>query len=204
MINLTKGSSIDLSKSDGETLKKVSFGLNWGKIEKRISGGFFGLGSKTEKESVDLDASCALFNEFNEHIETVCYSQRTGANGAISHSGDDRAGDDSNDDNDNEIISVNLSKIPSNIKTIVFFLNSYQGHQFDKIPYSKIRVLDENNKPLASYNLSAENRFESITTMILGKVIKNGSKWQFITIGEPSLERNISGTVQEIKSSFLN
>ncbi len=200
-IKLTKGAFIDLSK-DGQSLKKVSFGLNWGMITTKKSG-FLGLGSSTTKESVDLDSSCATFDENGNFLEKVYFGNLSGCSGAIKHSGDDRSGDSSEDDNDNEVISIDLSKMPSNVKTVFFFLNSYQGHQFDKVPYSRIRVLDETSKSLAEYNLSADSKFSGITTMILGKVVRTGTNWKFTAVGEPSKERDIAGTINEIKKSFL-
>jgi len=201
VINLKKGSSLDLSK-DGKSLKSISIGVNWGKITKK-SGGLFGIGASTSQEAVDLDASVATFDESGKNLDIVYYGRKTGANGSIKHSGDDRSGDSSADDTDNETININLESMPANVKSMVFFLNSFQGHKFDKIPYSRIRVL-ENGAPLAKFDLSAEDKFAGKTSMILGKAVRSGDIWKFIAIGEASSTSKIDETVNEIKSTYLN
>lgn len=198
-INLSKGSSINLTKVDGSSLKNVFFGVNWGMITTK--GGLFGMG-KTQ-ESVDLDASCAVFDSNNKNIETVYFGNLRGCNNAIKHSGDDRSGDSSKDDSDNEVISVDLSSLPASAKTLVFFLNSYKGHKFDKIPYSRIRVLDESKVSLAEYNLSGTPEFNNVSSVILAKVVKIGDSWKFTALGEPSKESKIDGTINEIKRTIL-
>ncbi len=62
-INLEKGQRISLEKTNGSKLLNICVGINWGAIEKK---GLFGFGGG--KEAVDLDASCALFNEAKERL----------------------------------------------------------------------------------------------------------------------------------------
>ena len=69
-INLQKGQKISLSKESGGALSKVVMGLGW---DAKQSGGgllkgMFGGGSSN---SIDLDASCVLFNEQNKVVDTV-------------------------------------------------------------------------------------------------------------------------------------
>ena len=124
---LEKGQRINLEKSDGSKLTEFCVGVNWGAIE--TSGGFFGLSKKTV--DVDLDLSCVLINSSNkmcDHIYSPLYKpeflQHYGlpkgkldtSDRALHHSGDDLEGDKGGDDGlDNEIITVNLSKVNSNI-----------------------------------------------------------------------------------------
>ncbi len=68
-INLTKGQRINLEKSNGSKLQSICVGINWGAIEKK---GWLG---GIKKEAVDLDASCALFDE-NKKLIDVIYWQR--------------------------------------------------------------------------------------------------------------------------------
>ena len=59
-INLEKGQRINLEKSNGTKLQNICVGVNWGAIEKK---GFFG----TKKEAVDLDASCAVYDDVSPY-----------------------------------------------------------------------------------------------------------------------------------------
>ena len=138
-INLIKGQRIDLKKLTGAALNDFCVGVNWGGIETK--GGFLGL-SKTVQD-VDLDLSAALLDTQGalcDHIYSPLYKAEglaqfglppgklTAASGALRHTGDDRSGDSGGDDGlDNEIITVNLSKVPANVGQIIFFLNNCGG-----------------------------------------------------------------------------
>src|ERR1700748_979601 len=102
-INLEKGQKISLEKKDGSKLKNVCVGINWGAIEKK---GLF----STKKEAVDLDASCALYNENKQLLDVVYFRNLRSKDGAVQHSGDDLTGDIDGDDGlDNEVITVDFS-----------------------------------------------------------------------------------------------
>jgi tellurium resistance protein TerZ len=104
-INLSKGNSISLVK-DEKLLEKICIGLNWGTIKKKS---FLGLLKTTEP--VDLDGSVTTFSKENKNLYTVYYQNLSSPDGAIKHSGDDREGDDSVDDLDNEVITIDLKKL---------------------------------------------------------------------------------------------
>jgi tellurium resistance protein TerZ len=212
-INLTKGSSISLIK-DGKDLKNIQFGLNWGKIvSKEIveSSGIFGFfKSKEEKvieQSVDLDGSVTAFDESNVEKWTVYYSNKKSPDNSIIHSGDDTTGDSSEDDFDNETISIDLTKIKADIKTLFIYLNSFKGQHFGEIPYSKVRIIETNNNTpvdvLASFNMSADSNMKEDITIILGKLVREKTGWKFYTIGETTKAKGISETIKLIKTKYL-
>ena len=65
------------------------------------------------------------------------------SDGALRHTGDDLKGDVGGDDGlDNEIITVDLSRISPNVSQIFFFLNNVGKEDFAQIPYSKIRMYE--------------------------------------------------------------
>lgn len=202
-INLSKGSSISLQKNE-KHLEHVCVGINWGAIGKKLFG-FLGVGST----AVDLDGCVAVFDASGKEIDTVYYHQLKSKDGAITHSGDDLSGDSFSDDGkDNEIITLDLSRINPSAQTIVFFLNSYKGQDFASIPYSKIRIFEgsikEVKEVLATLNLSAEPAFANATAMIMAKLVRKGNGWDFMAIGAPVKSKNLSGAVQIIKEQFLS
>ena len=98
-INLQKGQRINLEKSNGSKLQNICVGINWGAIEKK---GWFG---GTSKEAVDLDASCALYDDNKNLLEIIYFGKLRSNDGSIAHSGDDLTGDMGGDDGlDNEIV----------------------------------------------------------------------------------------------------
>lgn len=201
-INLKKGSSISLIKEQ-KPLTQVCVGLNWGTIQKNVLFGIL-----KNKVSVDLDASVTLFDAHKSAIETVFFNRLRSSDSAIRHSGDDRIGDiGPEDDFDNEVIEVNLPKISLNVEQIVFYLNSYKQQDFADIPYTKIRIFEGSRKNVesvfATFNLGNDPAYSGKVSMIMAKLIRNGSNWDFHAIGEAIPAKDINGTIQIIKSQYL-
>ncbi len=64
-INLEKGQRIKHpEKSNGSKLQTICVGINWGAIVRK---GLFGL--TTTKEAVDLDASCAMYDDQKQLLD---------------------------------------------------------------------------------------------------------------------------------------
>jgi tellurium resistance protein TerZ len=217
-INLSKGQKIDLRKSSGETLTNFCVGVNWGGIEKKT---LFGL-SKTIL-NVDLDLSCVLIDEQNticDHLYSPLYRvevlQQFGlpagklltSDGALKHTGDDLAGDKGGDDGlDNEIITVDLSKINANVNQIFFFLNNAGNEDFSQIPYAKIRMYEGTptkvQSVFADYNVAAESQYVGKKSIIMGKLYKRNGEWKFSAIGDPTEDTFLGQTIQKIMKSYL-
>jgi tellurium resistance protein TerZ len=199
-INLIKGQKISLKKSNGSNLSSFCIGANWGAIETK---GFFG---KVKKIAVDLDLSVGLFDA-NKNIVDIVYFGNLSFKG-IKHSGDDLTGDIDGDDGlDNEIISINLNQIPSEIEQIVFVLNSFNGKDFATIPFASIRLYEGTpervNDIVATYNIASDNKFAGYVSMILGKLYRRNGEWKFSAIGEPTIDKKLENTMQTVKNKYL-
>ena len=209
-INLEKGSKISLEK-DGKRLERVCVGLNWSAITVHETSSFLGMFKQehTKSVAVDLDGSASMFSATGDYIETVYYQQLLSNDGAIKHSGDDLVGDrDGDDDLDNEVIQVDLTKISSRVGSVFLYLNSYKGQDFSAVPYAKIRLFegvpDRVDSVLATFNIAAEERFKGYISMVMAKLTRmpDGS-WECTTIGEPIPTRNIQETVYFIQQNYL-
>jgi tellurium resistance protein TerZ len=217
-INLTKGQRIDLRKETGETLTNFCVGVNWGGIEKKS---LFGLSKSVQ--DVDLDLSCILVdnnNNFYDHLYSPLYRieflQQFGLpkgklislDSALKHTGDDLAGDKGGDDGlDNEIITVDLTKVNQNVSQIFFFLNNAGQEDFAQIPYAKIRMYEGSpvkvNSVFASYNVSAEPQYAGKRSLIMGKLYKRDNEWKFSAIGDPTEDTFLGQTIHRIIKSYL-
>jgi len=217
-INLSKGQKIDLRKSSGAELTSFCVGVNWGAIETKA---FFGL-SKNKKD-VDLDLSCIMVDDTNalyDHLYSPLYNieilQKFGLSkgklisndGALRHTGDDLAGDSGGDDGlDNEIITVDLTKIDPKVTKIFFFLNNVGAEDFSQIPYSKIRMYEGTpthvKEVFADYNVSAEAKFVGKKAVIMGKLYKRGTDWKFDAIGDVTEDQFLGQTIHQIMKSYL-
>jgi tellurium resistance protein TerZ len=218
-INLAKGQKIDLRKTTGESLTNFCVGVNWGAIETK--GGFLGLGKKVT--NIDLDLSCIMVDEQNnicDHLYSPLYRvevlQQFGlqkgkllsSDGALKHTGDDLQGDTGGDDGlDNEIITVDLTRINANVNQIFFFLNNAGKEDFSQIPYSKIRMYEGTptrvNSVFASYNVSAEAQYAGKQSIIMGKLYKRNGEWKFSAIGDTTEDVFLGQTIKRIMASYL-
>ena len=199
-ISLVKGQKISLEKAVGGKLTNFCIGANWGAIDKK---GFFG-GNK--KEAVDLDLSVGLYSADRSLTGSVYFGRLKDA--GITHSGDDRTGDlDGDDGLDNEVISLDLNRVSSNVDQIVFVLNSYDGHDFATVPFASIRLYEGTpervNSVVASFDIASDVKFSGYVSMILGKLYRRNGEWKFSAIGEPTMDKKLEQTLESARTKFL-
>lgn len=180
-INLQKGQRISLEKEAGRGLSRVVMGLGW--VMKQVqSKGFLGFGGGSRQEAIDLDASCLLFDAGGNLADTVWFRQLESRCGSIRHSGDDRSGG-GEAGADNERISIDLSRIPASVQTLIFTVNSFSGESFAGIPNAFCRLVDEaNSGEVARFDLSLEGG--SHTGLIMTKLYRHNNEWKMQAIGE--------------------
>ena len=201
-IRLEKGQRINLEKSNGSKLTNICVGVNWGAITKK---GWFGF---TTTEAVDLDASCAEFDAAGNVIDKVWFRHLKSNDGAIKHSGDDLTGDTDGDDGlDNEVITVDLTKVPANVDKIAFVLNSFRGQDFKTIPFASIRIYEgtptQVKEVFATYDIANDPTFAGSVSMVMGVFYKRNGEWKFNAIGAPTKDRNFEQTLETVKRQYL-
>ena len=201
-INLQKGQRINLEKSNGSKLQSICVGINWGAIEKK---GWFG---GTSKEAVDLDASCALYDDNKNLLEIIYFGKLRSNDGSIAHSGDDLTGDMGGDDGlDNEIITVDFARLNSSCSYVAFVLNSFQGHDFGTIPFASIRIYEGTptrvNEVFATFDIANGSNFAGHVSMVMGVFYKKNNEWKFNAIGEPTKDRKLEQTVSTVTNQYL-
>ncbi|MCB1777308.1 MAG: TerD family protein [Candidatus Competibacteraceae bacterium] len=180
-INLQKGQRISLEKEAGRGLSRVIMGLGWG-MKQVQSKGFLGFGGGSRQEAVDLDASCLLFDASGNLADTVWFRQLQSQCGSIRHSGDDRSGG-GEAGADNERITIDLSRVPAAVQTLIFTVNSFSGESFAGIPNAFCRLVDDaNNGEVARFDLSLEGG--SHTGLIMTKLYRHNNEWKMQAIGE--------------------
>lgn len=171
-VSLSKGQTVSLKKNDGGTLTHVRMGLGWDAMKKK---GFFG-GMKSQ--SIDLDASAVLYDTNGNLVDQVWFGQLASKDGSVQHSGDNRTGDG---DGDDESITVHLDRVPGNVSTLVFLVNSFTGESFSQIENAFCRLVDEtSNQEISRYDLTGSG---SHTAQIMAKVSRDGGGWSMTAIG---------------------
>lgn len=170
-VSLVKGQKVTLRKDGGVALTFLRMGLGWDPVEKR---GLFG----NRAPNIDLDASAVMFADQNI-VDVAYYGQLTSKDGSIQHQGDNLTGEGAGDD---EVVLVDLTRIPPHINTVMFIVTSYKGHTFEQIQNAFCRLVDgTTNDELARYTLQGGMPF---TGMVMAKVYRQGGEWKLQAIGE--------------------
>lgn len=173
-ISLSKGQKISLDKEGGSGLERVVMGLGWDAVEKK---GFLGFGGG--QQTIDLDASCILFDAQKQPVDLVYFGKLRSNCSSVLHQGDNRTGQG---DGDDEQIIVNLKDVPDNVASLVFVVNSFTGQTFSQIKNAFCRIFNHaNNVEIAKYDLSAQGNH---TAQIMCKVYRHNGEWKMHAIGE--------------------
>jgi tellurium resistance protein TerZ len=187
-VNLQKGQKISLEKEAGSVLSEVIMGLGWDTVKK---GGF--LGFFESNQEIDLDASCILFNEANKPVDVVWFRQLKSKDGSIVHTGDNRTGAG---DGDDEQIKVNLTRVPQDVKSIVFTVNSFTGQDFSQIENAFCRIVNgRDGKEIARYDLSGQGRHSA---QIMAKLYRHNGEWKMQAIGENGIGATFDNLIPQI------
>ena len=187
-VNLSKGQKISLEKEAGGALSQIKMGLGWDVGEApQKSGGFLGGlfgGGGSAGGSIDLDASCIMLDANKQMVDAIWFGQLQSKDSSVQHTGDNRTGAGEGDD---EVINVNLSRIPDHVQALVFTVNSFTGQTFATVNNAFCRLVNaSNNSEVARYDLSAQG---SHTALILAKIYRHNGEWKMHAIGETASGR---------------
>jgi len=168
-INLIKGQKISIG------LNNISVGLGWDPNE--------GTG-----HDFDLDASAIMVNSRRKLVADdffVFYNNLNSPDGALTHTGDDPSGRNSDGDDD-EAIVINLEKVDERVEEILFVvtIEDYQRRKqnFGQVRNSYIRIVDTNNgEEIAKYELDEDFSIE--TGVEFGRLYKRNNEWKFEASG---------------------
>ena len=189
-VNLQKGQKISLDKEAGTGLSKIIMGLGWDVAKKK---GFMGFGGGSV--DIDLVTSCLMFDEQGQMMDLVWFRQLQSKDGSIKHSGDNRTGAGEGDD---EQIVVDLTRIPANVKSLVFTVNSFTGQNFSQVENAYCRIVNAgNNQEVARYNLSCQGNHSA---QIMAKVYKHNGEWKMHALGENGNGRTFEELMPQIRA----
>ncbi|MGE8553730.1 TerD family protein [Chryseobacterium jejuense] len=168
-INLQKGQKIEIG------LTKMTIGLGWDPNE--------GTGY-----DFDLDASAIMIDSDRKLVSEeyfVFYNNLTSPDGALTHTGDDPSGKNSDGDDDEAII-IDLDKVDSRVEEILFVVTiedfERRKQNFGQVRNSYIRVVDNsNNQEIAKYELDEDFSIE--TGVEFGRLYKRSGSWKFEASG---------------------
>lgn len=181
-ISLQKGQKISLTK-ENESLNKIIIGLGWDQVEQKKSG--FSLFS-SKPANIDCDASAFILKngKLSQKGDLVYYGNLKHSSSSIKHMGDNLTGEGEGDD---EQITVELTKVPTEYDKIIIVVNIYKANDrkqdFGQIKNAFIRLVDmKTNKEICKYNLTED--YSGCTAMIFGELYRHNKEWKFNAIGQ--------------------
>lgn len=185
-ISLSKGGNVNLSK-EAPGLNKITVGLGWD-------------ARATDGAAFDLDASAFLVKldgKVRSDSDFCFYNNKTVADGAVQHTGDNLTGAGEGDD---ETIKVELNKIPADLDKVVFAVTIHEAESrkqnFGQVSHAFIRIVNQDGgQEIARYDLSEDASIE--TAMIFGEIYRVGTDWKFKAVGQ-----GFAGGLAPLASSF--
>ncbi len=145
-------------------LEFARVGLSWDPARGRR---WFG----ARRAAVDLNVAAILLRG-DQPVEVVYHQQLTSADGAIRLLGDSVNGEDEGDD---EIITLDLSRVRAEVSAIAVVVTCYSGQTFADIENPRCRIVDAAGIEFASYDLPAGRD----TGMIAGIFRRTVDGWAF-------------------------
>lgn len=169
MIELTEGEELTLPTVDGKPLTAVQMGIGW---DHSPTAGFIGSGAPP----IDLDASAVQFAG-GQFFDIAFFNHLATRDGSVVHLGDNTTGKGGGDD---EVITVDLSRVYPKVESILFMVTSYQGHSLEYIRNAYCRLVDDNDTELARVTITLSVRE---TGLIMARLSRDGASWKLAAIG---------------------
>ncbi|HEV7721480.1 MAG TPA: TerD family protein [Iamia sp.] len=163
-VSLAKNQTVSLAKGGKPVLSKVAMGLGWDPA--------------TAGSSIDLDASCLVMDANGEKLDMVWFVAKSGAGGAVVHSGDNLTGAGEGDD---EVITVDLGQVPPAADVLLFTVNSYKRHPFTQVVNAYCRLFDVGTgDELVHFALTGS---EPRTGVFMVAIFRSGAGWDMTALG---------------------
>jgi stress response protein SCP2 len=163
-VSLAKNQTVSLAKGGKPVLGQVAMGLGWDPARAGTS--------------IDLDASCLVLDANGEKIDMVWFAGKEGGGGAIVHSGDNLTGEGEGDD---EVITVDLGRVPAAVDVLLFTVNSYKRHPFSEVTNAYCRLFDlGTGEELVHFALTGS---EPRTGVFMAALFRSGAGWDMTALG---------------------
>ena len=176
-VSLQKNQTVSLVKGGRPLLSLVQMGLGW---EPAYRG-----------KDIDLDASVIAYGPQRNPVDSCYFGKLSILNGAIKHSGDNLTGEGGGDD---EVITVDLGRIPQEVTGLVFTVNSFSGQKFTEVAKAYCRLLDAaTGEELVRFDLT---NAEPQTGVMMAKLIRQYSgEWDMTAMGDFVKARTVRNMV---------
>ncbi|MFJ3230480.1 TerD family protein [Streptomyces sp. NPDC086787] len=177
-VSLQKNQTVSLVKGGSPLLSQVQMGLGW---EPAFRG-----------KNIDLDASVIAYGPQRNHIDSCYFGKLSILNGAVKHSGDNLTGEGGGDD---EVIMVDLGRLPQEVTGLVFTVNSFSGQKFTEVAKAYCRLMDAaTGEELVRFDLT---NAEPQTGVLMAKLVRQYSgEWDMTAMGDFVKARTVRNMVK--------
>ncbi|WP_445523984.1 TerD family protein [Streptomyces cyslabdanicus] len=178
-VSLQKNQTVSLVKGGRPLLARVKMGLGW---EPAYGG----------DADIDLDASVIAYGPHRNHIDSCYFGKLTILNGAVKHSGDNLTGEGAGDD---EVIVVDLGRLPKEVTGLVFTVNSFSGQKFTEVAKAYCRLVDATTEEeLVRFDLT---HAEPQTGVMMAKLVRQFTgEWEMTALGDFVKARTVRNMVK--------
>lgn len=167
-----RGTKVDITK--GTNMQKINVALGWD--TNKYHGG----------QDFDLDVSVFMVNKsgvVQDDGDFIFYNNLLHASGAVEHTGDNRDGSSTIDD---ELVKVDFSLMPSHIDKLAFVVTIHEANErsqnFGQVQNSYVRVDNaDTGEELLQFDLGED--FSSETGLVVCELYKHNGEWRFNAMG---------------------
>lgn len=195
--NLIKGQKIVLGETDNTPFNKIVVGIGWEPVVSNGNKDEFFHSLKKTIFGIDCDASVLLCQDGKVQAEgdVVSFLNIRHCSGAVRHMGDNLTGAD---DEDDEQIIVDLSKMPDKYDRLIFVVNIFgaklKKQHFGMLKNVFIRIVDSNHRELCRYEMT--DKCDNMTALIFGELYRCGNEWEFSAIGQATKDGDLNDVVK--------
>ncbi|MFR9752381.1 TerD family protein [Nocardia sp. 004] len=158
--------SIELRDDTGMRIGYLDMALGWDPARQWFQEG-----------EIDLNAAALLFRG-DQLTDVVYHEQLMSQDGSVRHHGDSVTGEGKGD---NEVITVDLTRVSPEVSTVLFLVTCYSGHTFADIGNAFCRLVDgASGTEITRYDLSGV----PASGVVMGAVVRTSGGWDFRTINE--------------------
>lgn len=160
-------------------------------------------------DKIDLDAQVVALDTNGTIKEAVFYNQLQAFNGALVHSGDNHDGVGEGFD---ELIQIDLEKIPPEIAHLVFVVSCYSKGDFSSVETALAELIelprsdelgDKRIRKMMEISVGSHAGFSSVILFYISRHQQDGSKWTVTSVDIPVKDaRNFQSCAPNIHQLF--
>ena len=201
IIDYSMPTSTDVGKRSGETVRlsqgqevKICFA-----DDKPLNQIYVGVGWDPTNGANNMDVDSTVVVAGQGGYETIYFGNLIHPSGCVIHHGDNLTGETKGQEDD-ENITVNLNKVPSDRDRIIFILNIYKCRErkqnLGSVKNLYIKLYDpDSRKVLIEYRVM--DNLHRDTGMIIGMAYRKNGGWNFRAIGKGSEAEDVRSLAAE-------